>query len=73
MKQLNEKYAQHNYCGKCTPHKFVSPDNILFTCILATALQSTSHMQSTDVNYLAHKNICGYACNVVATSNINEN
>ena len=61
MKQL----MKNTYCGTCTPQKCVSTDNVLFICILATALQSSSCMQSMDVNYHAHIITCRYACTVV--------
>lgn len=63
--QNSEKYRLCNYCGMCIPQKCGSTDNVLFTCILAKALQSSSYMQSMDVNYLAHIKTCRYVCRVV--------
>jgi len=65
MKQLMKNTYSVNYCGTCTPQKRGSTDNVFFTCIVATALQSSSGMQSMDVIYTAHINTCRYAFRLV--------
>jgi hypothetical protein len=65
MKQLMKNTQSVTTAARALIKNVVLQIMFFLTCILATALQSSSGMQSMDVIYIANINTCRYALRLV--------